>query len=35
MNMGAGVGFMEMDNASQTILDRWMDGAEKEALKNA
>src|SRR5207248_4522487 len=35
MNMGAGVGFMEMDNASQTILERWMDGAEKEALKNA
>jgi hypothetical protein len=35
MNMGAGVGFLEMDNASQTVLERWMDEAKKEALKNA
>ena len=35
MNMGAGVGFLEIDNASKTILERWMDDAKKEALKNA
>ena len=35
MNMGAGVGFLEIDNASQTVLERWMDEAKKEALKNA
>lgn len=35
MNMGAGVGFLEIDKPSQTVLERWMDDAEKEALKNA
>lgn len=35
MNMGAGVGFLEMDPASQIVLERWMDDAKKEALKNA
>ena len=35
MNMGAGVGFLEIDKPSQTILERWMDDAKKEALKNA
>ena len=35
MNMGAGVGFLEIDNASKTVLERWMDDAKKEALKNA
>ena len=35
MNMGAGVGFLEIDNASKAILERWMDDAKKEALKNA
>jgi len=35
MNMGAGVGFLEIDKPSQTILERWMDEAKKEALKNA
>jgi len=35
MNMGAGVGFTEIDKASQTVLERWMDDAKKEALKNA
>jgi PilZ domain-containing protein len=33
MNMGAGVGFLEIDKASQTVLERWMDEAKKEALK--
>lgn len=35
MNMGAGVGFLEVDNASQAVLERWMDEAKREALKNA
>jgi len=35
MNMGAGVGFLEIDKAAQTVLERWMDDAKKEALKNA
>ena len=35
MNMGAGVGFLEVDNASQAVLERWMDEVKKEALKNA
>lgn len=33
MNMGAGVGFLEMDNASQIVLERWMDDAKNEAIK--
>ncbi len=35
MNMGAGVGFLEIDKASQTALDHWMDEAKKESLKQA
>ncbi|HKW62191.1 MAG TPA: PilZ domain-containing protein [Candidatus Acidoferrum sp.] len=35
MNMGAGVGFQEFDQASRAVLERWMDEAKKEALKNA
>lgn len=35
MNMGAGVGFLEIDQAAQTVLERWMDDAKKKALKNA
>src|SRR5258707_1235486 len=35
MNMGAGVGFLEIDEASQTALDHWMDEAKKESLKQA
>jgi len=35
MNMGAGVGFLEIDKASQTVLERWIDEAKKEALKQA
>jgi hypothetical protein len=33
MNMGAGVGFLELDQASQRVLERWMDEAKNEALK--
>ena len=33
MNMGAGVGFLEFDKASGLALERWMDEAKNEALK--
>lgn len=33
MNMGAGVGFLEIDKASHIVLERWMDEAAKEAQK--
>jgi hypothetical protein len=33
MNMGAGVGFLEIDKNSQVVLDRWMDEAEKEVQR--
>src|SRR5215472_9625292 len=33
MNMGAGVGFLEVDKNSQIVLERWMDEAAKEAQK--
>jgi hypothetical protein len=33
MNMGAGVGFLEFDRSSRTVLERWMDEAAKEAQK--
>ena len=29
-NMGAGVGFLEVAPPSQEVLERWLDGAEKE-----
>ena len=29
-NMGAGVGFLEVRPDSQAVLERWLDGAEKE-----
>jgi hypothetical protein len=29
-NMGAGVGFLDVAPESQTVLARWLDGAEKE-----
>ncbi len=35
MNMGAGVGFLEFDQASRIVLERWMDEAKKESLKQA
>jgi hypothetical protein len=33
MNMGAGVAFLEVDEDSQVVLDRWMDEAAKEVEK--
>ncbi len=33
MNMGAGVGFLEIDKNSQVVLERWLDEAEKEVQK--
>jgi PilZ domain-containing protein len=35
MNMGAGVGFLEFDQASRVVLERWMDEAKNEAVKQA
>lgn len=35
MNMGAGVGFLEVDASSKTVLERWLDEAEKEAKRQA
>jgi hypothetical protein len=35
MNMGAGVGFLEIAPASQAVLDRWLDEAEKERKRQA
>src|SRR5713101_3571008 len=32
-NMGAGVGFLQIAPGSQVILERWLDGAEKEQQK--
>lgn len=32
-NMGAGVGFVELDEASRLVLERWMDEAKNLALK--
>jgi hypothetical protein len=29
-NMGAGVGFLEVEPGSQAVLERWLDGAEKD-----
>jgi hypothetical protein len=29
-NMGAGVGFLEVAPGSQSVLERWLDGAEKD-----
>ena len=35
INMGAGVGFLEFDQGSRAVLERWMDEAAKEAQKQA
>ena len=29
-NMGAGVGFLQVEPDSQAVLERWLDGAEKD-----
>ena len=34
-NMGAGVGFLEVDAASQAVLDRWLDGAAKDLQRQS
>ncbi len=34
-NMGAGVGFLEVAPPSQEVLERWLDGAEKEQQKQS
>jgi len=34
-NMGAGLGFLEIAPASQAVLERWLDGAEKEQKRQA
>jgi hypothetical protein len=35
MNMGAGVGFLEVKPDSQVVLERWLDEAEKERVRQA
>ena len=32
-NMGAGVGFLELDEAARLVLERWIDEAKNAALK--
>ena len=34
-NMGAGLGFLEIAPPSQAVLERWLDGAEKEQKRQA
>jgi len=34
-NMGAGVGFLQIAPNSQAVLERWLDGAEKEKQKQS
>ena len=34
-NMGAGVAFLEVAPPSQEVLERWLDGAEKERQRQA
>jgi hypothetical protein len=33
--MGAGVGFLEVKPDSQAVLERWLDEAEKERVRQA
>src|SRR5712692_738606 len=35
MNMGAGVSYLQIEPDSQTVLERWLDEAEKESQKQA
>ncbi len=35
MNMGAGVSYVQIEPDSQTVLERWLDEAEKESQKQA
>jgi len=34
-NMGAGVGFLQIEPASKDVLERWLDEAEKDSQKQA
>lgn len=34
-NMGAGVGFLEVEPDSQAVLERWLDGAEQERKRQS
>jgi hypothetical protein len=34
-NMGAGVGFLEVQPDSQAVLERWLDGAEQERKRQS
>jgi hypothetical protein len=34
-NMGAGLGFLEIAPPSQVVLERWLDGAEKDQKRQA
>jgi hypothetical protein len=34
-NMGAGVGFLEVEADSQAVLERWLDGAERERKRQS
>ena len=34
-NMGAGVGFLQIEPASKDVLEHWLDEAEKESHKQA
>ena len=34
-NIGAGVGFLQIEPASKDVLERWLDGAEKDFQKQA
>jgi hypothetical protein len=34
-NMGAGVRFLKIEAGSQAVLERWLDGAEKEQQRQA
>jgi hypothetical protein len=35
MNMGAGLGFLQIEPDSQAVLERWLDEAEKECQRQA
>lgn len=35
LNMGAGVGFLQVAPDSQAVLERWLDGAAKEQQKQS
>jgi PilZ domain len=35
LNMGAGVGFLQISPEAQAVLERWLDGAEKDRQKQS